>query len=287
MYDNIPDFSRMAMIYGEEVAQAIYDDKAGKFVIVEAREDNTTRVFIRDMNMFGDARRKEGWWNTFSICNAPVEKGFYMGRIDKVKYDKDGYPIFVIYIVRCVPDDILQHTELCYVFARSLLFLDTFTNPDSDYNHDALFQLAQTFSPDREYFVTLTKAYAAQTLMEDRIVAAMRTPTSYALKCKAVNEFFGNTANATQYPLLFAKRDKSSEKYRMRWSEDGQYLFLDDILINADRLVKNGSLSPRAEGESDYDFAERYFRFDEVRKAQNKAAKTAAKKAKKQAAKQA
>lgn len=287
MYDNIPDFSRMAMIYGEEVAQAIYDDKVGKFVIVEAREDNTTRVFIRDMNMFGDARRKEGWWNTFSICNAPVEKGFYMGRIDKVKYDKDGYPIFVIYIVRCVPDDILQHTELCYVFARSLLFLDTFTNPDSDYNHDALFQLAQTFSPDREYFATLTKAYAAQTLMEDRIVAAMRTPTSYALKCKAVNEFFANPANATQYPLLFAKRDKSSEKYRMRWSEDGQYLFLDDILLNADRLVKNGTLSPRAEDESDYDFAERYFRFDEVRKAQNKAAKTAAKKAKKQAAKQA
>lgn len=287
MYDNIPDFSRLAMVYGEEAAQAIYDDKVGKFVIVEAREDNTTRVFIRDMNMFGDARRKEGWWNTFSICNAPVEKGFYMGRIDKVKYDKDGYPIFVIYIVRCVPDDILQHTELCYVFARSLLFLDTFTNPDSDYNHDALFQLAQTFSPDREYFATLTKAYAAQTLMEDRIVAAMRTPTSYALKCKAVNEFFGSPANATQYPLLFAKRDKSSEKYRMRWSEDGQYLFLDDILLNADRLVKNGTLSPRAEGESDYDFAERYFRFDEVRKAQNKAAKTAAKKAKKQAAKQA
>ena len=144
MYDNIPDFSRLAMVYGEEAAQAIYDDKVGKFVIVEAREDNTTRVFIRDMNMFGDARRKEGWWNTFSICNAPVDKGFYMGRIDKVKYDKDGYPIFVIYIVRCVPDDILQHTELCYVFARSLLFLDTFTNPDSDYNHDALFQLAQT-----------------------------------------------------------------------------------------------------------------------------------------------
>lgn len=287
MYDNIPDFSRLAMIYGEEAAQAIYDDKVGKFVIVEAREDNTTRVFIRDMNMFGDARRKEGWWNTFSICNAPVEKGFYMGRIDKVKYDKDGYPIFVIYIVRCVPDDILQHTELCYVFARSLLFLDTFTNPDSDYNHDALFQLAQTFSPDREYFATLTKAYAAQTLMEDRIVAAMRTPTSYALKCKAVNEFFANPANATQYPLLFAKRDKSSEKYRMRWSEDGQYLFLDDILLNAERLVKNGTLSSRAEGESDYDFAERYFRFDEVRKAQNKAAKTAAKKAKKQAAKQA
>lgn len=287
MYDNIPDFSRLAMIYGEEAAQAIYDDKVGKFVIVEAREDNTTRVFIRDMNMFGDARRKEGWWNTFSICNAPVEKGFYMGRIDKVKYDKDGYPIFVIYIIRCVPDDILQHTELCYVFARSLLFLDTFTNPDSDYNHDALFQLAQTFSPDREYFATLTKAYAAQTLMEDRIVAAMRTPTSYALKCKAVNEFFANPANATQYPLLFAKRDKSSEKYRMRWSEDGQYLFLDDILLNAERLVKNGTLSSRAEGESDYDFAERYFRFDEVRKAQNKAAKTAAKKAKKQAAKQA
>lgn len=287
MYDNIPDFSRLAMIYGEEAAQAIYDDKVGKFVIVEAREDNTTRVFIRDMNMFGDARRKEGWWNTFSICNAPVEKGFYMGRIDKVKYDKDGYPIFVIYIVRCVPDDILQHTELCYVFARSLLFLDTFTNPDSDYNHDALFQLAQTFSPDREYFATLTTAYAAQTLMEDRIVAVMRTPTSYALKCKAVNEFFGNTANAAQYPLLFAKRDKSSEKYRMRWSDDGQYLFLDDILLNANRLVKNGTLSPRAEGESDYDFAERYFRFDEVRKAQNKAAKTAAKKAKKQAAKQA
>lgn len=287
MYDNIPDFSRLAMIYGEEAAQAIYDDKVGKFVIVEAREDNTTRVFIRDMNMFGDARRKEGWWNTFSICNAPVEKGFYMGRIDKVKYDKDGYPIFVIYIVRCVPDDILQHTELCYVFARSLLFLDTFTNPDSDYNHDALFQLAQTFSPDREYFATLTTAYAAQTLMEDRIVAVMRTPTSYALKCKAVNEFFGNTANAAQYPLLFAKRDKSSEKYRMRWSDDGQYLFLDDILLNANRLVKNGTLSPRAEDESDYDFAERYFRFDEVRKAQNKAAKTAAKKAKKQAAKQA
>lgn len=287
MYDNIPDFSRLAMIYGEEAAQAIYDDKVDKFVIVEAREDNTTRVFIRDINIFGDARRKEGWWNTFSICNAPVEKGFYMGRIDKVKYDKDGYPIFVICIVRCVPDDILQHTELCYVFARSLLFLDTFTNPDSDYNHDALFQLAQTFSPDREYFATLTKAYAAQTLMEDRIVAAMRTPTSYALKCKAVNEFFANPANTTQYPLLFAKRDKSSEKYRMRWSEDGQYLFLDDILLNADRLVKNGTLTPRAEDESDYDFAERYFRFDEVRKAQNKAAKTAAKKAKKQAAKQA
>lgn len=287
MYDNIPDFSRLAMIYGEEAAQSIYDDKVGKFVIVEARENNTTRVFIRDMNMFGDARRKEGWWNTFSICNAPVEKGFYMSRIDKVKYDKDGYPIFVIYIVRCVPDDILQHTELCYVFARSLLFLDTFTNPDSDYNHDALFQLAQTFSPDREYFATLTKAYADQILLEDRIVAAMRTPTSYALKCKAVNEFFGNPANAAQYSLLFAKRNKSSEKYRMRWSEDGQYLFLDDILLNADRLVKNGTLSPRAEGESDYDFAERYFRFDEVRKAQNKAAKTAAKKAKKQAAKQA
>ena len=287
MYDNIPDFSRLAMVYGEEAAQAIYDEKVGKFIIVEAREDNTTRVFIRDMNMFGDARRKEGWWNTFSICDAPVDKGFYMGRIDKVKYDKDGYPIFVVYIVRCVPDDILEHTELCYVFARSFMFLDTFTNPDSDYNHDALFALAQTFSPDREYFATLTKAYADQVLLEDRIVAAMRTPTSYALKCKRVNEFFANPTNASQYPLLFAKREKSSEKYRMRWTDDGQYLFLDDILLNADRLVKNGTLSPREKGESDYDFAERYFRFDEVRKAQNKAAKTAAKKAKKQAAKQA
>lgn len=287
MFNNIPDFDRLAILYGEEVAQSIYDDKAGKFIIVEAREDNTTRVFIRDMNMFGDARRKEGWWNTFSICRAPVDKGFYMGRIDQVKYDKDGYPIFVVYIVRCLPDDILEHEELCYVFARSMLFLDTFTNPNSDYNHEALLQLAHTFDTDREYFAVLTKAYADQILLEDRIVAAMRTPTSYALKCKAVNEFFATPANATKYPLLFAKRDKSSEKYRMRWDDEAQNFFMEDILTNAERLVEKGALSPRAEGESDYDFAERYFRFDEVRKAQNKAAKTAAKKAKKQAAKQA
>ena len=76
----------------------------GTLIYVEATEPNSTRLFIRSLYPLEDIKKKEGWWNIFTITDKPVENaGMYIARIDRHTYDKDGHDMLIVSIVCPIP----------------------------------------------------------------------------------------------------------------------------------------------------------------------------------------
>jgi len=73
------------------------ETEIGKFVLCQAKEDNITRLFIHQFSKWMSAFTKEGWWDTFTICEKSCVKGFYLCQIEEFKIDKNGYLNMVVY----------------------------------------------------------------------------------------------------------------------------------------------------------------------------------------------
>lgn len=67
------------------------ETEIGKFILCEAREDNTTRLFIHRFNKWVSAVTKNGWWDTFTISTKPCNKGFYICSIQQFRIDRNEY----------------------------------------------------------------------------------------------------------------------------------------------------------------------------------------------------
>lgn len=292
--DHMSKFEVLETLYGEEEANRRFEAAVGKYVIVEAREDNTTRLFIKSTNDITNARTKDGWWNTFSICKSPCNKGFYIGEVSELRHDKYGYPIFVIQIKCSIDDDFMSHEPFVHVVAMSHLFLNEFDNLDSRNNYDALIELGVKHGYDGGCNIINLSKYLMELFMDSKISIkdidnAANTATQYDINCQKITDFFNNGDNRSKYPLLFAKKDKESFsnalKYNSKYASEDAYWFMSDIVSSANSAVDKGFIPAMEDSECYQDFIERYLHFNQERKKANKAAKTAAKKAKKAAKK--
>ena len=42
-------------------------------------------------NVFEDAYKKEGWWNTFTLSKEKIEKGLWLAEVVSYRLDRNGY----------------------------------------------------------------------------------------------------------------------------------------------------------------------------------------------------
>ena len=82
----------------ENEATLMWNNKhnVGKKLICECRGEESdkpgTRLFIRNVtNVFEDAYKKEGWWNTFSLSKEKIKKGLWLAEVVSYRLDRNGY----------------------------------------------------------------------------------------------------------------------------------------------------------------------------------------------------
>lgn len=64
----------------------------GKYLICESREDDSTRLFIRNVtHALVDAYKKEGWWNTFTVTKTKTPKGLWLSKVIEYRLDRNGF----------------------------------------------------------------------------------------------------------------------------------------------------------------------------------------------------
>ncbi len=64
----------------------------GKYLICESRENDSTRLFIRNVtNTLIDAFEKKGWWNTFTTTKTKTPKGIWLSKVVEYRLDRNGF----------------------------------------------------------------------------------------------------------------------------------------------------------------------------------------------------
>ena len=69
----------------------------GKFILCEAKEDNTTRLFIHQFSSLSSILTKDGWWDTFTVTEIPCKKGFYLCSIQDFRIDRNEFLNCIVY----------------------------------------------------------------------------------------------------------------------------------------------------------------------------------------------
>ncbi len=77
--------------WNEVELNTLSESETGRYVLCEAKEDNTTRLFIHQFNRWVSVLTKEGWWDTFTLSKNPCKKGFYLCKIEEFRFDRNGY----------------------------------------------------------------------------------------------------------------------------------------------------------------------------------------------------
>ncbi len=82
--------------------------RVGKYVICESRSEEKRkckRLYIRNVtNTFLDAYKKNGWWNTFTLCENDVPTGLWLCVTREFRIDKNGYVNMIVDAVAPIPE---------------------------------------------------------------------------------------------------------------------------------------------------------------------------------------
>ena len=294
--------------------------KPGRLIYVEAREDNTTRLFVRSLLVINDAEKKQGWWNTFTITNQPVNKGMYIARIDKTTHDKDWNDMIIATVLTRInidainamfkPSEWWSKTSIVqWFFISSGLFTESTGSYflEQDKNYGLLYRKAKELDPSIELtkydndpimsnHAKIVNMVIDNKITMEEIVAYLRTPTDEEVAKKNYEDmlegFVENLdTHLDTYPMLVKaiyKKIEQTSKYEVRRNIQR---IISDMLLRYDRAVNLGHIESvgeiyweNYEDPKIFDKIEAFLKFDAERKATNKAAKKAAKKSKKQAA---
>lgn len=288
------EYDNLRCNIGEEAAFERYTSQVGKLIIASVKDDDSTRLFIRDI--FSDSMHKEGWWNTFTISSKPCNKGVYICRIGSVKKDKDGYPIFIVDPLKEIDESILDFygSRTSRVFSNSDLFIDAFTLPLSiSGNYNALIEYVSTLDESIEDHFSTDKICAkiVNLVIDGKITIEeidilLNKPTERQLETKRImdmsSDIFLNPGKYEEkYPLLVNAVLKNYKRLGIDFSS---YNCIEELYNKYDWSVNVKNEVEPVNGDI-FDKIEAYLKFDSGRKAANKAAKAAAKKAKKAAKK--
>lgn len=293
-------YNELVLEYGEEKAFSNYACQKGKHVLVNAKEDNTTRLFIQTLYAFESADRKYGWWDTFTITKNPQKVGLYIAQIDEVRKDKKGYPNFVVSpVMKIDMEDILggenlyKKSSLLYDFFLSTRMFTEHSDLDiimRGYNLKSLSRRLNeaNYSGYSEDKIGICRAamHAALNghLTLKEIIKILLSPTDEKIAHEnhvaMLREFVEQREEkAAAYPYLVSKLNRMIDlDGKWQITHDIEHI-MTDFTIKYDNAVYDGHIE--SINGDDFDKAEAYLKFDAERKAKNKAAKKAAKKAKK------
>ena len=301
-FDNYgQEYDTLRCMFGEDEAFARYSKQQGRLIIVEAREDNATRLFIQSLYDFENMERKTGWWNTFTICDAPQKAGLYIAQIRKVRQDKKGYPNFIAHcIMELDISDICKGKDMWEIRKRRNAMYDFLkqTGVFTEYYHGSLSGMGyNTTALYRKFNISEKRACVdmCETVMFEvalgnvtlkEIVDLLLSPTDEKIAHEKyvamLREFVEQRGEkATAYPYLVKKLNRMIE-LDSEWQikHDIEHIMF-DFVTKYDHAVYDGHIG-QIDGD-DFDKAEVYLKFDAERKAKKAAAKKAAKKAKKNA----
>lgn len=302
-------FEELCFYYGEEEAYARYKKQQGKLILATANEDNTTRLFMRSLNPITDIRQKDGWWNTFTITNTPCAAGDYICEIKEVRSDKDGYPIFVVEVLKQVEENLNHSYELMELFYKSQLFTEANFRNIGNFNFNYLADRVNEIAPVEydsygqyceNHAVQAVRLFMDGIITLEQITEWLHEPTdfekAYAIFAEEVCRFFDADLEAmvvakdvpglmepTFFPLTAEKVLKFKAERSYLYT-DQKVDFVNNLLAKYERAVQLGQIKS-VDGKTCWHQIEAYLEFDANRKQAQKAAKTAAKKAKKAAAK--
>lgn len=292
----------------------------GTLLYVEARKPNTTRLFIRSLWVLEDNKKKQGWWNIFTICNNAVEKeGMYIARIDRLTWDGNGHDMLIVTPIAPIPahdvyklipadewlrrDIIQEFFLLSHKFSEKALKLNMYQegnnwlllykkakeiDPSIDLDSKAIY--SRSVEPDIIAEVVDLVIEGKMSMVD--VVKYLRTPTDHEIAEREWKEylkkFVRNIDTCTDYPLLAAYIKKHIANHTVAYVE----YTIEDILDKLHRkyssasgyghMPKVGEMPWNNWDDPQYfDKLEAFLKFDAERQAKNKAAKKAAKKAKK------
>jgi hypothetical protein len=302
-YDSLRD------IYGDQEAFKRYEDQCGKLLIATANNDGDTRLFVRSINFATDQRKKNGWWNTFTITRKPCDAGTYICKVLEVKADKNGYPIFVATPVVTIPEHINCCPELMYLFGISGMFIEDAGSWNGEYNHQFLAEQINAIKPVVDidgvnHYVAVAqeavRLFINGAISRDQVVIWLHEPSDWQKEEERFKEevlrFFNQDLEAmmrakdlpalmepTFFPLTAEKCLKFKADRTYIWP-DNKVEFVRDLISKYEAAVNKGQIDA-VNNKSIWHQIEAYLEFDNARKKAKKAEKTAAKKAKKAAVK--
>lgn len=289
---------------GEEKAFCMYAKQKHRLILVEAREDNATRLFIRSLYAMEDHERKNGWWNTFTICNEPQEAGMYIAEIEDVRQDKNGYPMFIArpftnlnIFDSCISDtgdpfkdaiaSMRRRNTMWGLFLESGCFTEHYTGWMTGVNHAAVcrkFELPESCDRTGLYqTVVHTVVNGSADLKEilDLLLSPTDSEILRANRKARLQDFFDNrNSHNEEYPNLVKKLNRLAELNGERTTRSGMENIMFGFTDKHDYEVAVGHMEA-SESEDELDKAEAYLKFDAERKAKNKKKKGDAKKANK------
>lgn len=295
---------------GEEYYKKI---NIGKYIVCEAR-DTSGRLFVLSLSSVMDYLTKDGWWNTFTLSSAPIEKeGLYLCKIERFCKDKDGYDMCITIPEKYMASHISEvrnYINGMYFLSRSKAFAIEHKLSDVDKSYDSYTNYSY-----RNVFEKLGDKlgveYQEELYWLNEIIIAKKALKSYIkgkvtlkeLNDAAVTEtitFYWTTKQYRERCRIMC-REKYKNKYPAVFEKAGDKLYdyntyimyIDSMLFKYEELVDNGTLDmvqvydPYDDNMDLLDMLDLVSKYYLKQKEERKAAEKAARKAKRLAKKQA
>lgn len=273
----------------------------GKYLICEARENSSTRLFIRNVtNQLVDAYKKEGWWNTFTVTQNPTSKGLWLAKAVEYRLDRNGYMNLEVETI--LPVDNIKFRKLFsfesddgtwnspawwLMMVKSDAFLGEYDfrhrgflhNPNIEALIDNFPQL-QNLS-HQEIGLEMLHEYLSGSVTMEEIEECLNKPTDWerlvtdiihAVRRGTVSELYGE-----KYPIFASKVENNVKNGSLPFAIDNAEDYLKRQMRSYDKLVKEGKIEP-VEGDV-LDIVEAALAYTKSLKDAEKAAKKAKRKA--------
>lgn len=93
--------SNLVLSLSEETAMWYNKHKKGKYLICEAKEDNSTKLFnYTVVKRIRGKYCRDGFHRVFTITRTPVNKGYYLAKVVELRFDKNGFLNLVVDVVK-------------------------------------------------------------------------------------------------------------------------------------------------------------------------------------------
>lgn len=223
----------------ENEATAMWNNyhNIGKYLICESRENNSTRLFIRNVtNTITDAFQKKGWWNTFTVTKTGTPKGMWLCKVIEYRLDRNGFLNLEVETILPV-DDIKIHIlfepedgtwnsigwRLMMVCSNA--FLREYNFPECSYFHKPNYTALREKYPElsgmklEDMGKTMLLKYLRNEVTLEEIEECLNKPSEWADLVTSIQKSVANHTidrfYGEEYPLFTAKISNNVIKNEM------------------------------------------------------------------------
>lgn len=269
-------------------------EEVGQLLFAEAKEDDSTRLFIKRLSIVHDVVCKDGWWDMFTVASKSCKKGIYICRIDVIRLDRNKFPMMEVTPISYLGESIDEESVAWDYFSRSNLFSKYYT--ESHYKNrfnvnevetrfenlwkpfltaERTAEMEKQYVPEYARPATLLfEAFCDGKVTLKEIEEALDTPEGF--EAMAIDIAKNPKKYDELYPLMMGKiRSLDSGYVTINKIQD--YLF--SRYYSASDMQREGKISKEIEGT--FELIEASICYYVAQKEAEKAARKAARKAKK------